>query len=216
MVKKIGKKILTFVGVWNFIKYYYIRILTLQSNINYCFRNWKWNNNNKEYLNGFLYYYLNKNKFKEIHYPIIIYQRVFIRNKKNIKLGKNVTIGYNCFISPLELSVGDNCYLGVNNFICGKVKIGNEVQLGPNVSIPGASHIIDSELPLTKSGSTIKGTVIEDYVWIGSNVTIIDGVRIGKGAVVAANSVVNKDVPVHAIIGGVPAKVIKFRPKIIE
>ena len=168
------------------------------------------------YLNGFFFYYFHKRKFKVISYPILIYERVYIRNKKNIKFGKNLTIAHNCFISPLELSVGDDCWLGVNNFICGKVKIGNNVFLGPNVSIPGASHIIESELPISKSGSIIKGTIIEDYVWIGSNVTIIDGVKIGKGAVVAANSVVSKDVPEYAIIGGAPAKVIKFRPKVKE
>lgn len=186
------------------------------ANTNYFFKNWKFKNDNNEYLKGYLYYYLNRYFFKEIHYPILIYKRVFIRNRKNIKLGKNVTIAYNCFISPLELSVGDNSWLGVNNFICGKVIIGKDVQLGPNVSIPGASHIINSELPLSKSGALIKGTIIEDYVWVGSNVTIIDGVKIGKGAVVAANSVVTKDVPEYAIIGGIPAKIIKFRRKIIE
>jgi acetyltransferase-like isoleucine patch superfamily enzyme len=120
-------------------------------------------------------------------------------------------LAYNCFISPISLSVGDDCWLGVNNFICGKVEIGNDVILGPNVSIPGATHDIASNQPFSQSGLVIKGTVIEDSVWIGGNSTILDGIRIGKGAIVAANSVITEDVPPLGIVGGVPAKMIRHR-----
>ena len=88
------------------------------------------------------------------------------------------------------------------------------MHLGPNVCIPGASHNINSSVPLSKSGSSFNGTIIEDYVWIGSNVTVLDGVRIGKGAVISANSLVNKDVADYTIVGGVPAKFIKNRQEI--
>lgn len=185
-------------------------------NIKYLLRNWRFNKNKNEYLRGFFFYYYNKKSFKEIHFPIAVYKRTFIRNKKNITIGKNITIAYNCFISPLELNVGDNTWLGVNNFICGIVTIGKDVHLGPNVSIPGASHVINNEFPLSKSGSIMKGTIIDDYVWVGSNVTIIDGVKIGKGAVIAANSVVTKDVPEFAIVAGTPAVTIKYRTSIKE
>jgi acetyltransferase-like isoleucine patch superfamily enzyme len=189
-------------------------LIKIKTAIFYLFRNWKFSKDNKEYLNGFLYYIFNFYKFKKIKYPFIKFDRSFIRNKGNIIFGTNITVGYNCFISPLSLEVGDNCWLGVNNFICGKVTIGNDVLLGPNVSIPGSGHIVDTNLSPVKSGSKMNGTIIKDFVWIGSNCTILDGVCIGKGAVIAANSVVNKDVPDYAIMGGAPAKILKYRPEI--
>lgn len=56
-----------------------------------------------------------------------------------------------------------------------------------------------------------KDVIIEDGVWVGCNVTILKGVHIGKGSVIAAGSIVTKDVPPYSIVGGNPAKVIKFR-----
>ncbi len=216
MVKKTVKNILVKIGIFEGLKRAHLGMLTFRNNVKYVLRFWKFKYNHKEYLSGFLYYYLYKRKFKKINYPLVKYERVFIRNREYIEFGKNLTIGYNCFISPIELVVGDNCWLGVNNFICGKIKIGNNVSLGPNISLPGSSHVIDTDLPLTKSGSSIIGTIIEDHVWVGSNVTIVDGVRIGKGAVVSANSIVTKDVPAYAVVGGVPAKILKYRPEIRE
>lgn len=183
----------------------------MKENFLFAYRGWKGNSDGSEFMIGFFYYYLNRRKFKKIEYPLFKFKRVFIRNKHVIEFGKNITLAYNCFISPIFLSVGDNCWLGVNNFICGKVEIGNDVILGPNVSIPGATHDIASNQPFAKSGLVIKGTVIEDSVWIGGNSTILDGIRIGKGAIVAANSVATDDVPPLAIVGGVPAKIIRYR-----
>lgn len=137
------------------------------------------------------------------------FRHVFIRNKHVIEFGKNITLAHNCFISPLSLKVGNDCWLGVNNFICGKVTIGKGVIFGPNISIPGATHDISRGLPFSEAACLVTGTTIEDSVWIGSNCTILDGITIGKGAVVAANSVVTKDVAPFSVVGGVPAKVLK-------
>jgi acetyltransferase-like isoleucine patch superfamily enzyme len=166
------------------------------------------------YVRGLFFVILNNYKFSKISFPLKIYNNVSILNKKNIKFGRNITLAHNCYLSPISLTVGDDCWLGVNNFICGKVQIGNDVHLGPNVSIPGASHNIDSNNSISKSGSEFKGTIIKDYAWISSNVTIADGVTIGKGAVISANSFVNKDVQDFTVVGGVPAKFLKMRPKI--
>ena len=182
----------------------------------FAYRGWKFNSNHSEIMNGFIYYYLNKHKFKKIEFPLIKFRNVYIRNKHVIEFGKFITLAYNCFISPVSLMVGDNCWLGVNNFICGKVEIGKGVILGPNVSIPGATHDIKDNQLLSNSNILITGTKIEDYVWVGSNSTIIDGTIIGKGSVVAANSVVTKDVPPFAIVGGVPAKIIKYRTECVN
>jgi len=165
----------------------------------------------KHLRRGLFFYYLNKKKFKKIELPITLFENVFIRNKKNIEFGKNLTIYHNCFISPISLSVGNNCVLGVNNFICGKVKIGNNVSIGPNVNIPGANHNIKTKKSIRKSGNTMKGTTIKDEVWIGGNSSILDGITLEKGVAVGAGSVVTKDFPEYAIVAGVPAKIIGFR-----
>ena len=159
----------------------------------------------------FLYPYL-KATFKTIKFPIIIYPNVFIHNKKKIIFGKNISISYGAYISPIELTVGDNCWIGNNCFLCGKVKIGSNVMIGPNVSIPGAEHNYDEpNIPMIEQGLSIKGTVIEDDVWIGANSVILDGVRIGKGSIIAAGSIITKDVLENSIMMGTPAKLKKKR-----
>lgn len=116
----------------------------------------------------------------------------------------------------------------LNNDRC-RLKIGNFCSIAPDVVfIPGSDHAVDtiSTFPFkvmclqTQAHEAIsKGDiVVEDDVWIGCGSTILSGVRIGQGAVVAAGSVVTKDVPPYAIVGGVPAKIIKYRfsPELIE
>lgn len=103
--------------------------------------------------------------------------------------------------------------VGYNSYICPNVEFGNYVLIAPNVSIIGGDHtfhipgvpIIFSERPLTPK------TVIEDDVWVGRGATILAGTRIGRGSIIAAGSVVTRDVDEYTIVGGVPAKFIKFR-----
>tara|TARA_R110000787_G_scaffold51202_2_gene121519 strand:- start:93 stop:626 length:534 start_codon:yes stop_codon:yes gene_type:complete len=166
----------------------------------------------KALIRGFIFYLFNKSMFRQMSFPIRLHKNVVIDNKSVISFGKNITIPEKSYISPIELSVGDNSWLGVNSFICGKVAIGNDVMLGPNVVLPGANHNFSRVDELMKNaGVTIKGTIIESNVWIGGNVSIMDGVRIETGSIVAAGSVVTKDVPAFSIVAGVPAKVIKYR-----
>jgi len=161
---------------------------------------------------GLMFFISNYYRFKSIKFPVKVYGSYFINNKSEISFGKNITIPLKAYISPLSLVVGDNSWLGVNCFLCGKVKIGSDVMIGPNVVIPGANHrISDLDVKMINSGLSIKGTIIKDDVWIGANVTILDGITIGKGAVIAAGSVVTKDVGDFEIVGGVPAKLIRRR-----
>lgn len=97
--------------------------------------------------------------------------------------------------------------------LCGKVRAGKYVMIAPDVTIAGADHIFDEVgVPMYFAGRPeLPETVIGDDVWIGARVCIIAGVRIGRGAILAMGSVVTKDVPPYAIVGGVPAEVIRYR-----
>ena len=135
--------------------------------------------------------------------------------------GDYVYVGHNCDFIPSHIHCGHHVHIGPHaSFIASiaHIHIGNYVMFGPNVTIRGGDHRIDvigkhiydvgraEKLP-----ENDKDVIIEDGVWVGCNVTILKGVRVGKGAVVAAGSVVTKEVPSYAIVGGVPAKVLKYR-----
>jgi acetyltransferase-like isoleucine patch superfamily enzyme len=139
-----------------------------------------------------------------------------------IQIGNNVSILTNTIIDCTGvirnigegLVIGNNVGIAQNCFIQvrGKVAIGNDVIFGPNVSIFSENHNFeDPDLPVSVQGETRKGVIIEDGVWLGARVVILDGVTIGKNSIVAAGSVVNKDVEPYTIVGGVPAKLIKYR-----
>lgn len=89
----------------------------------------------------------------------------------------------------------------------GTLKIGDNVDIAQEVNIWTEDH--DYNSPSFKS--QVKPVFIEDYVWIATRATILPGVTIGKGAVVACGAVVTKDVPPLAIVAGVPAKIIGYR-----
>ena len=110
-------------------------------------------------------------------------------------------------------------YLGPHAIILAtesKVYIGNKVLFGPRVTIIGGDHRVTDvgrfiyDVLDKKPGDDLD-VHIEDDVWVGSNATILKGVTVGRGAVVAAGALVIKDVPPYAIVGGVPAKVLKYR-----
>ena len=158
-------------------------------------------------------------------------QREILRREWRKKNRHNATTLKNVFnIHAVEVgnhTYGDLCVLLDNDY--SRLKIGNFCSIASDVVfILGSDHAVDtiSTFPFkvmclqTQAHEAIsKGDIIvEDDVWIGCRSTILSGVRIGQGAVVAAGSVVTKDVPPYAIVGGVPAKVIKYRfgPEMIE
>jgi acetyltransferase-like isoleucine patch superfamily enzyme len=165
-----------------------------------------------EKFRGFIYYIINKPFYNQIGYPFILYPNTYIRNKKKISFGKDITIFFGALISPTELKTGDNIGFGVNCFVAGKVTLGNNVMIGPNTTIPGANHNFEKvDIPMNAQGNTIKGTTIEDDVWIGANSVVLDGITIGKGSIVAAGSVVTKNIEPYSIVCGVPAKLLRKR-----
>lgn len=114
------------------------------------------------------------------------------------------------------LTIGKNCSFGAYNHItcCNRIIIEDNFLSGKWVTITDNSHgrseLDDMSLSPSKRKMYSKGTVyIERNVWVGDKCTILPGIRIGEGAIVAANSVVTKDVPSYTIVAGNPAKVIK-------
>ncbi|MCM1437888.1 MAG: acyltransferase [Roseburia sp.] len=124
-------------------------------------------------------------------------------------LHPGVTINF-----PENVTIGDNIIINRNVLITArsKISLGNNVLIGSNVVINDSNHVFkDREAPITKQGHVADPIVIEDDVWLASNSVILRGVHIGKGAVVAAGSVVTKDVEPYTVVAGIPARKIKNR-----
>lgn len=125
--------------------------------------------------------------------------------------GKNVEICRNVEIrKPWNISIGNNCVINKNVLLDGRggnIRIGDCVDIAQDARIWTAQH--DYNSPTYEIIG--KDVIIEDYVWVASNVTILPGVKIGKGAVLATGCVVTKDVEPYAIMGGIPAKKIGER-----
>lgn len=143
--------------------------------------------------------------------------RVFKRKFFILKYGlKNVHPTFiatnNCTIAK-DFNAGLYSYVGPNSLIYPHVKIGNFTMLANNVAIIGGDHNYHKPgVPIIFSGrEIICPTIIGDDVWIGAYSVIMAGVKIGNGAIIAAGSVVTKDVLPYSIVGGCPAKVIKMR-----
>lgn len=113
-----------------------------------------------------------------------------------------------------KFSIAPTSHLKSNTFIecSGGVKIGNYFHPGRGLTIFSTNHNYNSIKSIPYDEKVIIAPVkIEDYVWCGSNVTIVPGVNIGEGAIIGAGAVVTKDVPNYAIVGGNPATILKYR-----
>lgn len=126
--------------------------------------------------------------------------------------GKNVNFECGAKFDP-ELVIGDNSGVGVNCVVGGRTYIGNNVMMGPDCIMYSYSHAHDRlDIPMDQQGFEKPTPIhIGDDVWIGARVIILPGVNIGSHCIIGAGSVVTKDVPDYAIVGGVPAKIIRMR-----
>jgi acetyltransferase-like isoleucine patch superfamily enzyme len=131
------------------------------------------------------------------------------------KIGKSITYYPGIKINPCRrLKLGDNVDLawGVIITTGGYVEIGDRTLIGYRSIISSANHVIpESKGHIFSSGHDKKKVTIKNDVWVGGNCTIVAGVSIGEGAVIAAGSVVTKDVEPFTIVGGIPAKLIRKR-----
>lgn len=142
---------------------------------------------------------------------------------RGIVLGEKVTIGAHALIRPTStfggdlgegLIVGNNSNIGPFAYVgcSGFIHIGNNVMISPRVSMYAENHNFDHPDRLMKDQGVTRSFIrIEDDCWIASNSVILSGVTIGRGSVIAAGSVVTKDVPPYSVVGGVPAKILKQR-----
>ncbi|EDM37994.1 nodulation protein L [Pedobacter sp. BAL39] len=128
-----------------------------------------------------------------VGYPIDQSTTVFVPFYTNfgrsIRIGKHVFINHAC--SFLDM---------------GGITLEDHVLIGPRVNLITENHPLD---PMERRGMLCKPILIKRNAWIGAGATILPGVTIGKNAVVAAGAVVSKDVPDHAVVGGIPARLIK-------
>jgi acetyltransferase-like isoleucine patch superfamily enzyme len=152
---------------------------------------------------------------KEVGKNVQIASDVFITGPKFITLKENVMIGAHSEIIPsADVVIGSNTQLGGHLYLVagGNITIGKNVLLGPGCKIVAFSHNYqEADRSIMSQGTSCKGITIEEDVWIGANVVVLDGVTISRGAVVGAGAVVTKNVSPYSVVGGVPAKEIKKR-----
>lgn len=131
-----------------------------------------------------------------------------------IRIGREVMFMQDCTIHLYgEVEIGDRCYFNRGCYLVAheKLHIGAGCIFGQRVSVHDQDHrLTPLDTHPGDRGYISSPVVIEDNVWVGAHAVILRGVRIGRGAVIAAGAVVTKDVPAGAIAGGVPAKVVKL------
>ena len=130
---------------------------------------------------------------------VVLGQRTMLLCKNgNINIGSNVGIGAYTAL----YAVGGNT-----------VKIGDNVMLGPFCCLEASIYHHDRlDIPIAQQGlNSLGGVTIGEGAWLGAHVTVLDGVTVGSGAIVAANSLVTRDVPKNAIVGGAPARIVRYR-----
>lgn len=126
---------------------------------------------------------------------VFIDTNVYFRYPNRVSIGNDVSVNRGCSFYPSY------------HFKEAEIILGNNIRLGPNVCFLAAGHD-HTKINLPDTAARIE---VKDNVWIGANTSILQGVTIGEGAIIAAGSVVNKDVSPYQICGGIPAKYLKDR-----
>ena len=161
--------------------------------------------------------------YKEGCKPAIIGDNSVIRSGSiiyaDVEIGDNFRTGHNVLVRE-KTGIGDNVLVGTQTIIDGHVRIGSNVSIQSGVYIPlnveigdnvfiGPRAVLTNDRYPIRNKSDLEGPVLKDNVSIGANSTILPGIRVNEGALVAAGSVVTKDVPPWNLAIGAPAR---FRP----
>lgn len=150
-------------------------------------------------------------------------KRVFVDSRARFRvtdgglllIGNDGTVGRDTFIvaNHGRIEISERCFIGQGSVIAADdaVIIGTDCLIGEHVTIRDQNHRAEhSDTPFALQGMHSSPILIGDNVWIGAKATILSGTTIGSNSVVAANAVVTKDVPSWSIVGGVPARVIRY------
>jgi acetyltransferase-like isoleucine patch superfamily enzyme len=147
-------------------------------------------------------------------FPSFRIRHWYYRNVLGYSIGKDSSIHMGVFVTGQNIHIGNNVVINRHIYLDGRIgiRIKNNVSISPDVYIISMEHDPNDSKFATRGGEI----VIEDHVWIGSRATILPGLHIGEGAVIAASAVVTKDVEPYQIVAGVPAKYIGQRSRNIE
>jgi len=150
--------------------------------------------------------------------------KLLVAGKGNIKIGSNTTFGRGTVLwAPHRMTIGDNVYIGKYCTLQADIQMGNNIEIANTVGLIGKYDHDYSKVGVSIKDApwigdkdySFKGLnqkiVIDDDVWIGYGAVVFTGVHINRGAIVAAGSIVTKDIPAYAIVVGNPARVKGYR-----
>lgn len=143
---------------------------------------------------------------------------IVIKGYKNISIGTNFVMmrlgALYAETGSIEIGnhVGTNTNVLIDANESGKILIGNDCLIGPNVVLRASDHTFTrADIPIQRQGHSAGVIVLEDDVWLAANVVVTRDTRIGRGSIVGAGSVVTHDIPPYSIAAGAPARVIGSR-----
>ncbi len=137
-------------------------------------------------------------------------------DNQGIRIGNGVFVGRNTILycKDGDISIGDNTTISFNCdvFSANKVSIGQNVQIAAYTFLNGGSHSFDrTDIPVIQQERSGTGITVEDNVWLGADVKVLDGVTVGRDSIVGAGAVVTDSVEPFSIVAGIPAKLIRKR-----
>lgn len=171
----------------------------------------------RSYLEGELYkMILNARHNVSVHPSAEVDPETKFDTNGKITVGRDCRIRRYAVIAPSggRISIGENSLVNASGMLIGhgSVDVGTDVLIGPHTTIVAGNHTFDDpDTPIVQQEVAGKGIEIRDDVWIGANCTVLDGVTLGEGSIVAAGSVVTESVPARAIVAGAPAEKIDDR-----
>ena len=167
------------------------------------------------YICLILYYFIGKNlPGSDVFYSFGSKKiRRFLVRRIFDSCGRDVNVEHNAFLSSGRgITIGDRSGIGLNARIAGPLSIGDDVMMGPGVMIFTQNHRNDDlTVPMRLQTAPKEKVTIGNDVWIGANAIILPGVTVGNGVIIGAGAIVTKDVPDYAVVGGNPARIIRFR-----
>jgi acetyltransferase-like isoleucine patch superfamily enzyme len=163
-------------------------------------------------------FYLRR-RFAMLGYRPAISSGINVLGSEAVRIGNDFSCFRGCSIyadGGGAVAIGNHVSLNsnvtLNAAVGGEISIGNHVLIGPGVMMRTSNHVFSrTDVPISQQGHISGKIRIGEGVWIGGNVTILGGVTIGEGAIVAAGAVVTNNVAPYAIVGGVPARHLKWR-----